>query len=143
MDICKPDVARVFNQTHRALKTDIPVCICQWTLITSRRKRRRKRGSRAGLTIRLKAHLQAGFFLNPSPKSCNGGSVAWRPRDLAYRWLRPIIPLCPSLVSIDGIPQIGLCRRRNGVTPGNPRSLRRALFSTDVIFPPKMALINA
>ncbi len=70
-------------------------------------------------------------------------SVAWRPCDLAYRWLRPVLPLCPSPVSRDGFPRIGLCRRRNGAIPGNLRSLRRALFSPDVIPPPKMALINA
>lgn len=130
MDICTLDVAHVFNQTHRTLTADIPECIRQWPLITSRRKRRRKRGSRGGLTIRLNAHLQAGSFLNPSPKSCNGRSVAWQPRDLAHQWLRPIIPLCPSLVSLDGIPQIDLCRRRNGETSGNLRPLRRASFST-------------
>ncbi len=66
---------------------------------------------------KLKAHLQAGFSLNPSPVSFNGGYVAWRQRDLAYRWLRPVLLLCLSPVSRDGLPCIGLCRRRNGIIP--------------------------
>ncbi len=97
MDICKPDVQCVFNQTHRSFPTDIPECIRQWPLNITRRKRRRKRGCRGGFIVKLKAHLQAGLSLNPSPVSFNGGSVAWRPRDLAYRWLRPVLPLCRLL----------------------------------------------
>lgn len=72
-----------------------------------------------------------------------GGLYAWRLRDLAYRWLQPVLPLCPSPISRDGFPRIGLCRQRNGAIPGNLRSLRRALFSLDVIPLPKMALINS
>ncbi len=59
----------------------------------------------------------------------------------------PVASTCsspvPSPVSRDGFPWIGLYRQRNGVIPGNLRSLRRASFSLDVIPPPKMALINA
>lgn len=51
-------------------------------------------------------------------------------------------PLVTSPVSLDGLPRISLCRWRNGVTPGNLRSLSRASLSPEVP-PPKMALINA
>ncbi|KAK2876892.1 hypothetical protein Q8A67_020988 [Cirrhinus molitorella] len=131
MDSFKPDVEGAFNETHENLSSDIPACIRRWPLCTSRRKRRRKRGCRGGLTVKLRAHLRAGL----SRESFGCGPV-WRSLDLAYRWLRPVLPPSPSPspspVPLDGRPRIGLYRRRNGASPGNLRALCRAPLSPEI-----------
>lgn len=143
MDSYKQDVAHAFYQTHRRTTTHTLECICRWPLTTSWRKRRRKRGSRGGRIIRLKAMERLRIDLNLNHMACYGGYVAWRPRALAQRWLQSIVPLRPSAAHLDGLPRIGRRHRQNGVTPGNLRSLRKAGVSLDVTHPPKMALINA
>ncbi len=49
---------------------------------------------------KLKAHLQAGFSLNPSPVSFNGGYVAWRPARLGL----PVASTCSSPVPVSCLP---------------------------------------
>lgn len=142
MDFYKQDVAHVFNQTHRNTTTHTLECIRQWPLITSRRKRRRKRGSRGGRIIRLKTTERLRIDANPNHMS-DGNYVARRPRALAHRWLQSIIPPRSSSVHLVRLPRVGRCHRQNGVNPGNLRSLKKGGVFPVVIHPPKMALINA
>lgn len=93
--------------------------------------------------MKLKALLRADFYSNSSHESFYGGSAAWRPLVLAYRWLRPVLPLHLSPVSRADLHRVGICSRRQGVTQGNLHSLKRAFSSPVTIPPPKMALINA
>ncbi len=137
------DVDCSFDNTNESFRMVIPDCIRRWPLNIPRRKRRRKRGNRGGYIVKLKAHLWTGFLSDPSHESFYGGSATWRPLDLTYRWLRPVLPLHPSPVSRAGLHRIGLGSRRWGVTHGYLRSLKRASSSPAIISSPKMALLNA
>lgn len=50
----------------------------------------RKRWNRGGFTVKLKAHLQAGFLHGCSLGSIHGGPVAWRPLDSASTCHSPV-----------------------------------------------------
>ncbi|KAI2647331.1 Transposable element Tc1 transposase [Labeo rohita] len=137
------DVECVFNKQHESLITDIPDCICRWPLNNLRRKRRRKRGCRGGLAIKLKARLHAGCIPSPFPEPLHGGSVVWRLVDQAHRWLRPVLPLFPPSAPRLGLPRIGCYVRRTGAAPGMLRPLCRVPLSPGAVPPPNMVLINA
>ncbi len=132
-----------FDNTNESFRIVIPDCIHRWSLNIPRRKRRRKQGNRGGYIVKLKTHLRAGFLSDPSYESFYGGSATWRPLDLIYRWLRPVLPLHPSPVSRASLHQIGLSSRRRRITHGNLRSLKRASTSPVIISSPKTTLLNA
>ena len=135
------DVDCSCDNTNEFFQMVIPDCIRRWPLNIPRRKRRRKRGSRGGYLVKLKARLRAGSLVDPTYES--GGSAIWRPLDLIYRWLRPVLPLHLSPVSCAGLHRIGLGSRRRRVTLENLRVLKRAPSSPVIISPPNMALLNA
>ncbi len=86
------DVDCSFDNMNESFRTIIPDCICWWPLnILSTRKRRRKRGNRGWYIVKLKAHLWAGFFSDPSYELFHGGSTTWRLLVLAYQWLCPVL----------------------------------------------------
>ncbi|ROI70169.1 Tripartite motif-containing protein 16 [Anabarilius grahami] len=120
------DVDCSFNKTDESFTSAVPGHIRRWPLSIPRRKRRRKRGNRGGYIVKLKAHLRAGFLSDHSHESLYGGSATWRPRDVAYRWLRHVLPVHPSPVFRSGLLRIGLGSRRRGVTHRNLRTLERA-----------------
>ncbi len=95
------------NKQHGSFIMDIPECIRCWPLNNLWRKRRRKRGSRGGLMIKLKARLQTGCISSPFLEPLYGGSVVWHLLDQAHRWLRPVLPLFPPSVPRVGLPRIG------------------------------------
>lgn len=132
-----------FDKPYESFRMVIPDCIHRWSLNIPRSKRRRKQGNRGGYIVKLKAHLLAGFLSDPSYESFYGGSATWRPLNLIYRLLRPVLPLHPSPVSRASLHQIGLSSRRWRVTNGNLRSLKRASSYPVIISSPKMALLNA
>ncbi len=70
--ISKDDAARFIFEPCGSLPSDIQDCICRWPLKPTRRKRRRKRGRWAGISLRWKLHLQA---------SCESSMLflAWKP----------------------------------------------------------------
>lgn len=132
----KLDVECVFNKPHGSFTTDIPECIHRWPLNNLRRKRRRKRGSRGGLMIKLKACLHAGCISSPFLKPLYGGSVIWRLLDQAHWWLRPVLPLFPPSGPRVGLPRIGRYLRRTGAAPGVLRPLCRVPLSPGAVPPP-------
>lgn len=87
----KSDVECVFNKPYGSFTMDIPECIRCWPLNNPRKKRRRKRGSWGGCTIKLKARLHAGCISRPFCEPLYGDSVVWRLLDQAHRWLRPVL----------------------------------------------------
>ncbi|XDV53579.1 hypothetical protein PO909_022050 [Leuciscus waleckii] len=100
----------VVNRDKVVTVREVGDCIRRWPLNIPRRKRRRKRGNRGGYLVKLKARLRAGSLLDPINES--GGSAIWRPLDLIYQWLRPVLPLHLSPVSHAGLHRIGLGSRR-------------------------------
>lgn len=81
----KAAVDRFSYEPHGSVPLDIPICIRRWPLDLARIKRRRKRGKRAGISIRWKAHLRAGC-----------GHAVRCSMDLPPRWLRLIHPASDS-----------------------------------------------
>lgn len=108
------------------------------------KNRRRRRGKRGGVRVRLRAYLDSVSMCNPDRSwgwlPAEFAGCGWR-RSLAccYRWLRPVVDPCDSGRLLSRCRTVRLSER--GCVLGNLRPLSRASQKTGpCLF--RMALVN-
>ncbi|ROL45339.1 hypothetical protein DPX16_3671 [Anabarilius grahami] len=106
------------------LVLDIPDYLRRWPHDVSRKKRCRRRGKRGGAAVNLKMEFSASRFSISVMRNPGSGRYAdWRRLDPPARWLRPIIPDSPYILTdspstISRYSPIRLLQQRSPVCKG-------------------------
>ncbi|ROL55352.1 hypothetical protein DPX16_4820 [Anabarilius grahami] len=129
------------------LALDIPEYLRRWPHDVSGKKRRRRRGKRRGVVVKLKMELHTGHVSISVMQNPGSGRCAdWCWLDPLVRWLQPILPDSPSIFQ-DSPPTISchlpICVHHGGATLQKLHTLNKASTSVISAPPSRMALINA
>lgn len=148
MDVFEAKIANFADNTQGSILRDIPYFLRRQPLDVIPRKRRRRRGKRGRVVIRLKIHLRAGLPLSFTQDLSR--FAVWHSPVLSSRCLtsiradHPAPPDSPARLTQDSVSRIVIWPRPEGVNTANLHLLSKApaSCSTLTLRSPKMALIN-
>lgn len=131
------------SNTPPPLIASVPACLWRPVCTLSHNKRRRRRGKRGGLLVKLKAYL-ASSRVDYSGCSLSGIPRGFKEFDLrrsleyCYRWLRPVFPDAGCSLPCHRLVRI----QTRGCVQGNLRPLSRAAQQTVRHRSVRTALLN-